>query len=118
VSGDQVRLRRVFMNLLSNAIQYCHAGGMIWIEGTSSPEVTKVVIADNGPGVPADDLPYIFDRFRRVDQARSRQSGGTGLGLAICKSIVESHGGEIWMESTFGNGTRVIVTLPTSKRIG
>jgi signal transduction histidine kinase len=115
VTGDQVRLRRVFMNLLSNAIQYCPPGGHIWIEGASLPDKTTVVIADNGPGVPAEDLPHIFDRFRRVDQARNRQSGGTGLGLAICKSIVESHGGKIWMESTFGQGTRVSVTLPTSK---
>lgn len=115
VIGDQVRLRRVFMNLLSNAIQYCPAGGLVWIEGSSTPDTTTVVIADNGPGVPAEDLPYIFDRFRRVDQARNRQSGGTGLGLAICKSIVESHGGKIWMESTFGKGTRVYVTLPSAK---
>lgn len=115
VAGDQVRLRRVLMNLLNNAIQYTPVGGRIWIEGAFSPDMTTVVIADNGPGVPADDLPYIFDRFRRVDQARNRQSGGTGLGLAICKSIVESHGGKIRMESTVGQGTRVIVTLPTSK---
>ena len=115
VIGDPVRLRRVFMNLLSNAIQYCPLGGLVWITGTTSLDKTTVVIADNGPGVPAEDLPYIFDRFRRVDQARNRQSGGTGLGLAICKSIVESHGGKIWMESTFGQGTRVNVTLPSSK---
>lgn len=115
VIGDQVRLRRVFMNLLSNAIQYCPSGGHVWIEGGSEPDKTTVVIADDGPGVPAEDLPYIFDRFRRVDQARNRQSGGTGLGLAICKSIVESHGGKIRMESTFGHGTRVIVALPTAK---
>ncbi|MBS0207063.1 MAG: heavy metal sensor histidine kinase [Planctomycetes bacterium] len=118
VTGDPVRLRRVFMNLLSNAIQYCPAGGLVWIEGSSLPDQTTVVIADNGPGVPADDLPYIFDRFRRVDQARNRQSGGTGLGLAICKAIVESHGGTIWMESTFGQGTRVSVSLPSSQAAG
>src|SRR5262249_8141766 len=107
-----------FMNLLSNAIQYGHPGGHVWIEGESLPHQTTVVIADDGPGVPAEDLPYIFDRFRRVDQARNRQSGGTGLGLAICKSIVESHGGKIHMESTFGHGTRVFVVLPVSKPTG
>jgi signal transduction histidine kinase len=115
VQGDQVRLRRVFTNLLSNAIQYTPNGGRVWIEGTSTPESTTVVIADNGIGVPAADLPYVFDRFRRVDQARNNLSGGTGLGLAICKSIVESHGGKIWMESTFGQGSRVYVKLHTSK---
>ncbi|MDB5387117.1 MAG: cusS 2 [Planctomycetaceae bacterium] len=118
VKGDQVRLRRVFTNLLNNAIQYTPNGGCIWIEGTSTPETTTVVIADNGIGVPAEDLPHVFDRFRRVDQARNSQSGGTGLGLAICKSIVESHGGKIWMESTLGQGSRVYVKLCTSKSVG
>jgi two-component system heavy metal sensor histidine kinase CusS len=115
VAGDPDRLRRVFMNLLNNAIQYTPPGGRVWIEGESSRDATTLVIADNGSGIPADDLPHIFDRFRRVDQARNRQSGGTGLGLAICKSIVEAHGGQIRMESVLGQGTRVFVTLPTSK---
>ena len=115
VTGDHVRLRRVFMNLLSNAIQYSSPGGQIWLEGTADSDTTTVVVADNGPGISAADLPHIFDRFRRVDQARNRQSGGTGLGLAICKSIVESHGGKISMESTFGQGSRVSVTLPSAK---
>lgn len=115
VPGDQVRLRRVFMNLLDNSIQYTQAGGKVWIEGQLSPERVTLTIADNGPGVPADDLPHIFDRFRRVDKARNRQMGGTGLGLAICKSIVEAHRGEIVMDSKVGQGTRVIVTLPTAK---
>lgn len=117
VKGDQVRLRRVFTNLLSNAIQYTPNGGCVWIEGTSTPEATTVVIADNGIGVPAADLPYVFDRFRRVDQARNSQSGGTGLGLAICKSIVESHGGKIWMESTPGQGSRVYVKFRESQSV-
>ncbi len=117
VTGDQVRLRRVVMNLFDNAVQYTPAGGRVWIEGQATPEQTTLVIADNGPGIPADDLPHIFDRFRRVDWARNRQSGGTGLGLAICKSIVEAHGGQIRAESTLGKGTRVIVTLPTAKAI-
>ncbi|MBS0261257.1 MAG: heavy metal sensor histidine kinase [Planctomycetes bacterium] len=114
VAGDQVRMRRVLMNLLNNAIQYTPAGGRIWIEGSSDAATTRLVIADNGPGVPETELPYIFDRFRRIDQARNSQSGGTGLGLAICKAIVESHGGTIRMESTVGAGTRVIITLPTA----
>lgn len=114
VEGDQIRLRRVFTNLLNNAIQYTPNGGSIWMEGNSTPEAITVVIADNGLGVPAEDLPHVFDRFRRVDQARNSQSGGTGLGLAICKSIVDAHGGKIWMESTLGQGSRVYVKLPTS----
>jgi two-component system heavy metal sensor histidine kinase CusS len=117
VSGDQVRLHRVFMNLLDNALQYTPRGGRVSIEAQCSPEWTTIVIADNGPGIPADDLPYVFDRFRRVDQARNRELGGTGLGLAICKSIVEAHGGQIRMDSTPGQGTRVTVMLPTAKAI-
>lgn len=111
VPGDPVRLRRVFMNLLDNAVQYTSSGGRIWIEGTFDSDQATVSISDNGPGVPAEDLPHIFDRFRRVDKARNRQMGGTGLGLAICKSIVEAHGGSIRMESTVGRGTTVTVEL-------
>ncbi len=114
VFGDQVRLHRVFTNLLDNAIQYTPPHGRVWIETKFLPDWTTVTIADNGPGVPADELPYVFDRFRRVDQARNRELGGTGLGLAICKSIVEAHGGQIKMESESGQGTRVIVRLPTA----
>ncbi len=117
VEGDQIRLRRVFTNLLSNAIQYTPIGGRIWMEGISTSAAITVVVADNGLGVPAEDLPYIFDRFRRVDQARNSQSGGTGLGLAICKSIVDAHGGKIWMESALGQGSRVYVKFPTSEPV-
>lgn len=115
VPGDQVRLHRVFMNLLDNALQYTPSGGHVWVEADYSPEWATVVIADNGPGIAAEELPYVFDRFRRVDQARNRELGGTGLGLAICKSIVEAHGGQIRMDSTLGKGTRVIVMLPTAE---
>jgi heavy metal sensor kinase len=114
VPGDPVRLRRVFMNLLDNAIQYTPAGGHIRIRGSFNPPWAQISISDDGPGVPMDDLPHIFDRFRRVDKARNREAGGTGLGLAICKAIVESHGGTIGMESQLGQGTTVSVTLPTA----
>ena len=113
VLGDGVRLRRMLMNLLDNAIQYTPSGGRVWIEGECLPDRARLVVADNGPGIPPEELPYIFDRFRRVDKARTRQKiGGAGLGLAICKSIVEAHRGTIRMESTLGEGTRVIVELP------
>lgn len=114
VRGDPVRLRRVFMNLLDNAIQYTPPGGKVWIEGQVSNGRITMTVADNGPGIPAADLPFIFNRFRRVDKARNAQSGGTGLGLAICKAIVEAHGGEIVMSSAEGQGTHVSVTLPLS----
>ncbi len=112
VPGDAVRLRRMLMNLLDNAIQYTPSGGRVWIEGEYLTDRARLIVADNGPGIPPEELPHIFDRFRRVDKARTRQMGGTGLGLAICKSIVEAHRGTIRMESTPGEGTRVIVELP------
>jgi len=112
IAGGPVRIRRVCMNLLENAIQYTQSGGHVSVEVEYSPEDATVIIADDGPGVPPEELPNIFDRFRRVDKARTSQIGGTGLGLAICKSIVEAHGGRIAMDSEIGKGTRVTVTLP------
>lgn len=114
VPGDPVRLRRVFTNLLDNAIQYTPHNGHVEVEGMCLPDSVKLVITDNGLGIPLEELPHIFDRFRRVDKARSRQMGGAGLGLAICKSIVEAHGGSIHMESNLGQGTRVVIELPRS----
>jgi heavy metal sensor kinase len=116
VLGDPIRLRRVFMNLLDNAIQYAPYDGRIQVDGEYLPDRAVLTISDNGPGIPAEELPHIFDRFRRVDKARNRQMGGTGLGLAICKSIVEAHGGRIRMESAVGEGTRVIVELPRERK--
>jgi two-component system heavy metal sensor histidine kinase CusS len=114
VPGDQMRLRRVVMNLLDNAVRYTSNGGHIWIDGDRFPDRAVLVISDDGSGIPEEDLPFIFDRFRRVDKARNRQMGGTGLGLAICKSIIEAHGGTIKMESTLGKGTKVEVELPVA----
>ncbi|MBI1314979.1 HAMP domain-containing protein [bacterium] len=112
VSGDPIRLRRVFMNLLDNALQYTPCGGNVQIKGGPLGDGALITIIDNGPGIPEDELPHIFDRFRRVDKSRTRQGGGTGLGLAICKAIVEAHGGRIHMDSAIGYGTRVSVELP------
>jgi len=117
IHGDPVRLRRVFVNLLDNAIQYTPPGGEVRIDTTFSPQEATIVMSDNGPGIPEEDLSHIFDRFRRVDKARSAQSGGTGLGLAICKAIVEAHRGRIWMECGPGGGTRVTVTLPRTPTV-
>ncbi len=119
VSGDEVALRRVLMNLLENGVKYGREGGevkvSVWKEGASA----RVEVADTGVGIPAASLPHLFDRFFRVDRGRSRSPadavGGHGLGLSITRSLVEAHGGTITVASREGVGTTVHVTLPALK---
>jgi heavy metal sensor kinase len=114
VSGDPDRLRELISNLMGNALQYCSAGGRVQCSVLMSPGTTAILeVSDTGPGIDAEDLPHIFERFYRASKARSRVTGGAGLGLAICKWIAESHGGRIRCESTLGRGTRFVVELPT-----
>lgn len=110
--ADRQRLRQVFVNLLGNAIQYTQAGGRVSVNAAPSPHGLEIWVADNGPGIAAEHLPRIFERFYRVDKARSRDLGGTGLGLSIVKHIVQAHGGKVWAESTVGQGSRFCFTLP------
>jgi two-component system, OmpR family, heavy metal sensor histidine kinase CusS len=112
VSGDAHRLRQLFFNLLDNAIKYTPPDGKVTIEGKPSNGEAHVIVADTGIGIPADHLPYVFDRFYRVDPSRSPETDGSGLGLAICRSIAEAHGGRIEIDSTLGSGTRVTLSLP------
>jgi two-component system phosphate regulon sensor histidine kinase PhoR len=114
VRGDATRLRQVFVNLLDNAIKYTPAGSQIRVTGQMRPDEIEVCVADNGPGIAAEHLPRIFERFYRVDKARSRDLGGTGLGLAIVKHIIQTHGGRVWAESAIGQGSRFYLTLPAS----
>jgi heavy metal sensor kinase len=111
VAGDPVALRRVFMNLVENAIKYNRPGGSIHLSTEALPGKARVVIRDTGMGIAADDLPRLFKRFYRVDKARSRDSGGAGLGLAICKSFIEAHGGTISVESAIGVGTSFTIEI-------
>jgi two-component system phosphate regulon sensor histidine kinase PhoR len=113
VLGDADRLQEVFLNLIQNAIQYTPAGGAITVSAHTddSGQWVGVSVEDTGIGIPSQDVPRIFERFYRVDKARSRASGGTGLGLAIVKHIIELHRGRIEVNSVVGQGTRFTVWL-------
>ncbi len=111
VSVDESQVKRVFLNILDNAIKYTAAGGEVTLALDKEAGFAKIRISDTGSGIPSEDLPYIFDRFYRVDKARS-SPGGFGLGLSITKSILEAHRGAIGVESVFGKGTTFMIRLP------
>jgi two-component system phosphate regulon sensor histidine kinase PhoR len=110
--ADAQALERVVVNLLDNAIKYTGDGGSIRVSAAQADDAVVIEVADDGPGIPEADQPRIFERFYRVDRARSRELGGTGLGLSIVKHIVESHGGEVGVESAVGRGSTFRVRLP------
>ncbi len=105
VLGDRDRLEQVIVNLLDNAIKYTPAGGRVGVTAERADGSVKVDVKDTGIGIPADDIPRIFERFYRVDKARSRELGGTGLGLAIVKHIIQGHNGKMQVESSPGKGS-------------
>jgi two-component system phosphate regulon sensor histidine kinase PhoR len=111
--ADPVRLRQVLSNLIDNAIKYGRSPGKIRISARPiSSAMIEVAVSDDGPGIPMEAQPRIFERFFRVDRARSREQGGTGLGLAIVKNVVQAHGGEVRVVSTPGEGATFLFTLP------
>ncbi|MGH9777127.1 MAG: two-component system histidine kinase PnpS [Candidatus Acidiferrales bacterium] len=114
VRGDSVRLREVLQNLLDNAVQYTPAGGRITVRAAASDGGIVISVADTGIGIPQADQERIFERFYRVDAARSREVGGTGLGLSIARHLVEAHGGRITVESEVGRGSTFSVFLPAA----
>ena len=101
-------------NLLDNAVQYTPPGGQIDVTARSNGHEVTFTVADTGIGIPESDLERIFERFYRVDAARSREAGGTGLGLAIARHIVDAHGGRIWVESAVGQGSRFHFSIPSA----
>jgi heavy metal sensor kinase len=107
--GDLGRLRQVVINLLDNAIKYTEPGGKVSVRVSEQDGRTRLIVEDSGIGIPPEHLPYVFDRFYRVDKARSREMGGTGLGLSIARSIVAAHGGTIELTSRTGVGTVCVV---------
>jgi two-component system, OmpR family, phosphate regulon sensor histidine kinase PhoR len=111
VRADAQRLHQVLFNLLDNAIKYTHAGGHVTILAAEKDGTIETAVADDGPGIAPEHLPHVFERFYRVDKARSRELGGTGLGLSIVKHIVQSHGGRVWAESGAEGGSTFYFTL-------
>jgi two-component system phosphate regulon sensor histidine kinase PhoR len=112
-SADANRLDQVLANLVDNAIKYGRANGHVTVGGTKLDDGRlEIFVQDDGPGIPAEALDRVFERFYRVDKARSRDQGGTGLGLSIVKHIVQAHGGEVWVKSELGKGATFFFTLP------
>jgi len=114
VYGDETQLTSMFTNLVDNAVQYTPPGGRVEVIGGSENSEIVIRISDTGIGIPEAKLPRIFERFYRVDKARSKATGGTGLGLSIVKHVAENHGGRVAVESTLGEGSTFSVYLPRS----
>lgn len=113
VQADVDRLQQVFFNLVENAIKYGQSQGHVCIGAQAREEgQIEIWIRDDGPGIPSDAQDRVFERFFRIDKARSRETGGTGLGLAIVKHIVQAHGGKVWLESELGRGSTFFFRLP------
>jgi len=112
VMGDRPRLKQVIVNLLDNAIRFTPPGGVVRLRTETCEEGTSFIIADSGIGIPEAAIPHVFDRFYRVDEARSRDEGGAGLGLSIVKSICSAHGADISVESEFGRGSCIRIWFP------
>ena len=112
VEADLLRVRQLLLILIDNALTHTPSGGEVSVGVIRRDGRARVTVADNGDGIPSEDLPHIFERFYRADKARTREDGGSGLGLAIAKWIVDAHKGEIAVKSTEGKGTEVDVSLP------
>ena len=112
IEADPARIEQAVVNLLDNAIRYTPAGGAVTVDAAAKGDRVEIAVQDSGPGIPAEELPFIWERLYRVDKSRSREHGGAGLGLSIVKHIAELHGGSVTAESRAGHGTTVRLTLP------
>jgi len=113
VMGNKIKLEQAFVNLLDNAVKFNRGGGEVWVEASRLPGgKVAISIADSGIGIPSEDVPRIFERFYRVDKARSREVGGTGLGLSIVKHVIEQMQGTVSVESQLNKGSKFTVVLP------
>ena len=114
IRGDRSRIEQVLTNMVSNALKYTHDGGRIRMTAGTRDDKVFCSVRDNGVGIPKEDMDHVFERFYRVDKARSRDSGGTGLGLSIALEILNLHQGHILVDSKLGEGTSVTITLPAA----
>jgi two-component system, OmpR family, phosphate regulon sensor histidine kinase PhoR len=114
VLADREAIHQVFSNLIDNAMKYGRTGGRVVLGARQAPRAIEFYVSDFGTGISSEHLPRLFERFYRVDKARSRESGGTGLGLAIAKHIMRAHGGSIRAESELGHGATFLFTLPVA----
>jgi signal transduction histidine kinase len=115
VTMDWQRVNEVLHNLLENAVAHTLKGGSINVSAGARGKWVEVSVTDTGEGIPAEDLPHIFERFYRVDKSRARATGGSGLGLTIARRLVEAHGGTITVESKLGRGSRFSFTIPVAE---
>jgi signal transduction histidine kinase len=116
VQMDQTRISQVVANLLDNAIFHTPRGGLVTVSAEAKDSSIRVIVADTGSGIPPEAIPWLFERFYRVDPSRTRATGGTGLGLTIAKQLVEAHGGSIGVESAAGSGNRFFFDLPLNHK--
>ena len=114
VRGDELQLASAIGNLVENAVKYSHAGDAVQVRVRVDDAAVEVMVADQGVGIPARDLDRVFERFYRVDKARSRETGGTGLGLSIVRHVATNHGGEVLVSSQEGEGSTFVLRLPAS----
>jgi two-component system sensor histidine kinase SenX3 len=115
VLGDRRQLVSAIFNLLDNAIKYSSPGSSVEVRATTDGGTVRMSVADHGIGIPRRDLERIFERFYRVDRARSRETGGTGLGLAIVRHVASNHGGEVTVQSREGEGTTFTLVMPAGR---
>ena len=115
IACDSEMIERIVLNLISNAIKFSDEGDEIFVQVKDRNEFVEILVKDNGIGIEREYLDMIFDRFKQVDKSLSRNTEGTGVGLSLVKSIVELHGGSIYVESEFGKGSKFTVILPSGK---
>jgi signal transduction histidine kinase len=116
VSVDAIRVEQILTNLLSNGLRYTPQGGTIWVNVQGKGAEVMVTVHDSGPGIPQDALPFVFERFYRVDKARARAEGGSGLGLAIARQLAQAHGGELSAANHPQGGAVFTLSLPVARR--
>jgi signal transduction histidine kinase len=115
ILGDEAKLEKMLLNIVRNALKYTDPKGAVQVWTEADKKEVRIMVEDNGIGIPEEDLPFIFERFYRVDKARARAEGGTGLGLSICKWIAEGHGGSITVSSIVNKGTVFTIHLPINR---